>query len=303
MSAIPYMKLYINDYLGDTQHLTAEQHGAYLLLLMAMWRAGGCLPNNPSKLCRIARISPKRWKSVSGDVMEFFVVHGDEITQERLYQEYQNATSISEKRRSSGREGGISKSLKNNKLGLANATILPEHSHSHSHNNPPIVPQTVEPVTTIADPPERTEPAGLAERELIDLKAGIVAVFREAGSMTLAPDTHRAATWLAQGHKPAIILATIKEVLARKPNIKTLSYFDNPIREAHEMVAKTPAGASQPIDEGRRLSAIRGMVEQWIKSPGSWPTRFGPEPDQEGTPVPGNILAEFGIALARRRAA
>jgi len=128
MTATPFMQLYVADYMGDTQHLTTEQHGAYLLLLMTMWRHGGRLPNDASKLARIARVNLRRWHSVSPEVMAFFTVEGDAITQKRLSEEYQKATSISEKRSASGKAGGEAKALKSKQQGLANAIVLPQHS-------------------------------------------------------------------------------------------------------------------------------------------------------------------------------
>lgn len=73
------MQLYVGDYLRDTRHLTAEQHGAYLLLLMAAWNAGGRLPNDPRKLARLAASTPSRWSKISADVLEFFEVEGDTL--------------------------------------------------------------------------------------------------------------------------------------------------------------------------------------------------------------------------------
>lgn len=72
MSAPPYMKLYVADYLGDTHHLGALEHGAYLLLLMGMWRAGGSLPAADANLCKLARCTPAEWEAIKADVLAFF---------------------------------------------------------------------------------------------------------------------------------------------------------------------------------------------------------------------------------------
>lgn len=122
------MQLYVADYLGDTRHLTTEQHGAYLLLLMTMWRAGGRLPNEDKKLARITGCTPSRWAKIRDDVVEFFTVTGDEITHKRLMFELEKAQEKSIKRAVSGTQGGIAKSLKDKKADVANATVLPCHS-------------------------------------------------------------------------------------------------------------------------------------------------------------------------------
>lgn len=128
MSSTPFMQLYVGDYLADTLDLTTEQHGAYLLLLMTMWRHDAKLPNDPSKLSRIARVSARRWHMVWAEIGHFFYVDGDSIRNNRLDREHQKACSISEKRSASGAAGGRAKALKDNKAGLANATDLPQHS-------------------------------------------------------------------------------------------------------------------------------------------------------------------------------
>lgn len=87
MSAPPYMKLFIADYLADTTHLTRDQHGAYLLLLMAMWRAGGKLPNNDLKLAAIAKCTAAEWKRLRPVVMDFFVGAGGSFKHKRIAKE------------------------------------------------------------------------------------------------------------------------------------------------------------------------------------------------------------------------
>lgn len=84
MSSAPYMQLYVADYMADTMHLTTEQHGAYLLLLMAMWRNGAVLPNDPKKLARIAGVSTRRWHRIADDVLAFFQEENGVLTSRHL---------------------------------------------------------------------------------------------------------------------------------------------------------------------------------------------------------------------------
>ena len=122
------MPLYVADYLGDTQHLTVEQHGAYMLLLMAMWRSGGRLPADAQKIARIVRMTPARWLKISDDIMAFFEVDGGEITQKRLAAEIEKASEKHQRRVSAGSKGGIAKSLKNKDEPHSNAKAMLCHS-------------------------------------------------------------------------------------------------------------------------------------------------------------------------------
>lgn len=74
MAALPYMKLFPADYLADTQHLTTEEHGAYLLLLMNYWQTGKPLDNSDEKLYIVARLSRTRWKAVRESIAPFFKI-------------------------------------------------------------------------------------------------------------------------------------------------------------------------------------------------------------------------------------
>lgn len=66
-----WMPIYIGDYLADTQHLSAEQSGAYLHLLMHSWKVGP-LPGDTEVLRRIARIDKDAWSIAWAVLTEFF---------------------------------------------------------------------------------------------------------------------------------------------------------------------------------------------------------------------------------------
>lgn len=127
MSA-PFMQLYVADYLGDTRHLTTEQHGAYLLLLMAMWRSDGSLPDDGRKLARIVGCTPSRWAKIAPEVMEFFDVRDGLVTSARLTKELEKASEKSIKRARSGKLGARANALKKLKGEPANDDGLLQHS-------------------------------------------------------------------------------------------------------------------------------------------------------------------------------
>lgn len=82
MAALPYMQLYIADYLADTMHLSAEEHGAYLLLMFNYWRTGKPIPKN--RLAKIARLTNERWADVEPSLQEFFCDNGEEWVHLRI---------------------------------------------------------------------------------------------------------------------------------------------------------------------------------------------------------------------------
>jgi uncharacterized protein YdaU (DUF1376 family) len=120
MADLNIMSLYTDAYLADTTHLSTEQHGAYLLLLVAMWRAGGKLSDDPSFLQRVTKVSPKRWDRMWEEIGHFFVADGKgSISQKRLRAEYVKALHRKEVYSSNGRQGGRPNSLKSQKVDKA----------------------------------------------------------------------------------------------------------------------------------------------------------------------------------------
>ncbi|MDE3791711.1 DUF1376 domain-containing protein [Sinorhizobium meliloti] len=135
MSERPFMQLYVSDFIGDTLHLSTEQIGAYMLLLMAMWNAGGRLPNDDAKLARVVRMSVKKWKAIEDDLLGFFDVTEGEIYHNRLTKELQKSERKSQLRADAGAKGGSSKALKDKEARLANASDLPQHSPDTRDNS------------------------------------------------------------------------------------------------------------------------------------------------------------------------
>lgn len=135
MAAPPYMKLYVGDYHGDTTHLTTVEHGAYLLLLMAMWRAGGKLPRDDKRIAALAKLSASDWAEIKPTIMEFFTVSGGSISHKRLVAEMAKYETVVEKRSKAGKASAAKKANENNEEASTHVEhVLNTCSHNQNHN-------------------------------------------------------------------------------------------------------------------------------------------------------------------------
>lgn len=105
MSA-PYMPLFVSDYLSHTAHLSAAEHGAYMLLIMNYWQREKPLPADPRKLARIARMTDAEWAEASEALSEFFQEVDGSWVHKRIEEELSRVAEKIEKAKANGKLGG-----------------------------------------------------------------------------------------------------------------------------------------------------------------------------------------------------
>lgn len=133
MAEFPALPLWTDAYLADTSHLTTIEHGAYLLLLIAMWRGGGTLPDDDRKLARFARLTAGQWKRIKPTIMEFFDRADGKITQGRLTAEMVFVRQHSKRMSDNARSRWLKEK------GTGDAKALPEACKTDAPTPTPII--------------------------------------------------------------------------------------------------------------------------------------------------------------------
>jgi uncharacterized protein YdaU (DUF1376 family) len=104
-----YIPFHPGDYLTDTAHLTAAEHGAYLLLILNYWQRGEPLMDDDKRLRGIARMTADEWAESRETILEFFERRDGALFHKRIEAELERAREKSSKAKDSGRRGAVAK--------------------------------------------------------------------------------------------------------------------------------------------------------------------------------------------------
>lgn len=123
MSKAPSMPMFWDAYLADTTHLSTEEHGAYLLLLAAMWRRNGWVPDDDKDNARILGLTQAKWRKMKLRLAEFLTFENGHISQKNLLKIWENTQEKIEKNRQNGSLGGRPKANKSNDIAKADGSV------------------------------------------------------------------------------------------------------------------------------------------------------------------------------------
>lgn len=116
-----WMPLYVADYLADTQRLTTEHHGAYLLLIFDYWR-NGPPPDDEAVLAQITKLDRAKWRKARPVLARMFQIENGVWRHSRIERELSRSGEISEKRKAAGKAGAAKRW---DGKGIANAMAKP----------------------------------------------------------------------------------------------------------------------------------------------------------------------------------
>lgn len=283
-----WMPFYIGDYLADTMHLTTEQHGAYLLLIIAYWRNRGPLPADDTKLRSIVRLDAKAWAQSRDTLAGFFQQEGDVWRHKRIDAELTRAQQITDKRSAAGKASAQQKANKrpahvehvNEQIGVQ--TTLPSPS-----------PVPTEP------PPNPRKRGGLPAEQSSEFEGWYAEYPHKVG--------RGAAERAWNGARAQASLAELSEGLARyvatkRPDVPWCNpaTWLNAKRWLDAPADTTPAAeqseVSQADRDARRVKWAGRLAE--FRETGKWQSAWGAEPwsGNNGCLVPLDMREDFNNA-------
>lgn len=293
MSKAPSMPMYWDAYLADTTHLTTEEHGAYLLLLGAMWRRNGTVPDDDKDNARILGLTKGKWLKIKQRLSDFLIYENNHISQKKLQKTWKKTQETIQKNRQNGAKGGRPKTNKNNDLGKAVGS-----DWDNPNDNPNVTIPEPEPL-----PKEKNK-----KREKIS-HADIVSLWHKICNKSpkiikITPDRTK--------HLNARIAEDLKTIEEWENCFKQIASSEFLTGQNHNWfnfdwvinpnnIAKVLEGKYQNNGYGSPDEQIYHTDEGWevvvkkYQESGTWYDEWGREPDMNGNRVPEYILRENGF--------
>lgn len=132
------MPMYWGDYLKDTMHFDALEHGAYILLIAHCWMNDGKAPNETRKLLQITKLKGMKGALERLDsVLKKFELVGNDWTHKRVMHELSRAREKKQKAKESGRLGGAARQA--NAKAIAKATPIAKRKRNESSSPSPSI--------------------------------------------------------------------------------------------------------------------------------------------------------------------
>lgn len=206
-----WMPFYVADYLADTMHLSAAEHGAYLMLILHYWR-NGPIPNDPERLANISRLG-NAWSNASSTLLAFFEQRDGMLIHHRIDQEKADAEGNKERNKARAQAaaakrwaGNASSNAHSNAEAVLDECPSPSPSQLTSKTKPKA------PNGAARAKPARFDPASIDLPSCIpaDAWASWIA-YRRKRKLTTAEETVTAqaaklAEWHRSGHDPTKII-------------------------------------------------------------------------------------------------
>ncbi len=106
MADFPSLPLFTDAVTADCSHLTDEEFGRYMRILILMWRTPGCkIPDDPNWISKRMRVDALAYHVHMQTIMQEFCTLSDGYwTQKRLMKEYLYVQGVTEKRRNAAKK-------------------------------------------------------------------------------------------------------------------------------------------------------------------------------------------------------
>lgn len=289
-----FLPLFIGPYLKDTLHLSTEQHGAYLLLLMAYWVAQGPLPDDDAVLSAITKSDLKTWrKSLRKIVEKFFIISDGKWHQKKADYELGRAVGLVKSRSEAGKRGNEVRWQDHRKEDRKPDRINIANDIANGSQNDPIL--------------HKSQTISLSSSVLSSARTreDLLLLCKEA-RIELTPNNaikaqRDFADLLSEGFDVQMdLMPAAKRAREGNQEVRSLKYLKPIAQEIRARRTPSPDLFENTDREGwrKRFSSFKKLIDAGNPAEKCWPSKWGGKRPGDHPAHPSDILAEFDFRVS-----